>query len=206
MKNIYLKSLLLLTAVLVAGCIHSPIPRLYLLQLEHGDAAVTAEPSRSKGLIILRPVVVAEYLNRPQIIIRKGEREVAHAEFDRWAEPLKVQTHNYLAGMLASALPTYNIKSLAQDNQAKRLFEIGINILTLDGAPETSVRLQASWQIFSATEELRIIAEGKSDLNVVCSEPGIPGMVAATEAVLNQLSQEIAAVITRQSVPDQSAE
>lgn len=204
MKNIYPKSLLLLIVASVVGCMHSPIPRLYLLSPERGDAEITAASSPGKSLIILRPVVMAEYLNRPQIIIRRGEREVAHAEFDRWAEPLKVQAHNYLVEALASALPEYNIKSLARGDRVRPLFEVGITILTLDGAPEESVRLRASWQIFSATEELCIVAEEKSDLNAVCSEPGVPGMVAATEAVLNQLGQEIAAALMQHHTPDQA--
>lgn len=206
MKNIYPKSLLLLIVASVVGCMHSPIPRLYLLSPERGDAEITAASSPGKSLIILRPVVMAEYLNRPQIIIRRGEREVAHAEFDRWAEPLKVQAHNYLVEALASALPEYNIKSLARGEKTKHLFEINITILTLDGAPGESVRLRAGWQIFSMAEDLRSVVDGKSDLNAVCLDPGIPSMVAATEVVLNQLSQEIAAALTQHYAPNQPAQ
>ncbi|MFA7173902.1 MAG: PqiC family protein [Kiritimatiellia bacterium] len=205
MKNIYTKSLLLLIAVSIAGCMHSPIPRLYLLHSKRGDADTAADSSSHKGLIILRPVVMAEYLNRPQIILRKGEREVMHAEFDRWAEPLKTQAHNYLVEALASALPEYNIKSLIRGDKTKHLFEIVVVIHTLDGTPGESVCLRANWQIFSAAEELRSFAEGKSDLSAICSEPGISGMVAATEAVLNQLSREIAIAFAQHHAPDNAA-
>lgn len=198
MKSIFSRSLLLLMAAVLAGCMHShsPTPRLYLLHAERGEANIFAEHHSGKGVIVLRPLVLAEYLNRPQIVLRKGEREVAHAEFDRWAEPLKIQTHNYLAAALANALPEYNIIHSARGAKTRPLFEIGVAILMLDGAPKESVRLRANWQIFSVTEELRIVAEGKSDLSAACPESGIPGMVAATEAVLKQLSQKIANALT----------
>lgn len=204
MKTVYRKALLMLIAASIVGCIHSPIPRLYLLHSEPGRAERVADHGPGKGAILLRPIVMAEYLNRPQIILRKGEREVAHAEFDRWAEPLKTQAHNYLAESLADALPEFNIKSVARGDKTKHLFEVGVTILTLDGAPGESVRLRANWQIFSVADDLRIVVENKSDLSAVCSDPGIPGMVAATEAVLNQLSQEIAIALTRQHASDQS--
>lgn len=202
MKNITFKSLLLLSAASMAGCMSSPIPRLYLLQSKVRESALDPNRGDRQGSILLRSVGMADYLNRPQIIIRKGEREVAHAEFDRWAEPLKIQAHNYLSDALGLALPAYSIKSSGWGEKIKPLFEIGISILLLDGAPEESVRLRANWQIFSVAEEMRIIAEGKSDLSAACSLPGIPGMVAATEAVLEQLSHEIATAFTRQQAPE----
>ncbi len=188
----------ILLCALVSGCRHSPVPRLYLLRPQPLPADGTAEQEAQKPLIVLRPVAIAEYLSRPQIVIRRGEREVAHAEFDRWAEPLTTQAFSYLTDTLAADLQDFKVKPFPWHGAAMPLYEIAISVRALDGTPGDAVRLRADWSIVRPGRTPIIIQEGRSDLQAQCAEPGIPGVVAATAELLDILSQTIAAAVKKQ--------
>ena len=189
----------LLLTTFICGCAHTPEPRLYLLRSETPQAEAVAEQDAQKPLIIMRPLQMAEYLNRPHIVIRKGKWEVAHAEFDRWAEPLETQAAGCLTDALAAELKDLTIKPFPWRGNTAPIFEISISILTLDGIPGDSVRLRAEWGISTSGKDAQIVAEARSDLEEKCTVSGISGVVAATEKILIKLSQTIAASIKNQN-------
>jgi len=196
----YLPQVILLT-LLISGCVHSPTAKLYLLRSEIASTEIIAKPAAEKPLIILRPIQMAEYLNRPQIVIRKGEREVANAEFDRWAEPLATQAEAYCVDALAADCKDFTVRPFPWRGETKPLFEISISIIQLDGIPGDAVRMRADWQILQGGENPHMITGERSDLVVKCSDPGIPGIVAATEELLDKLSQTIATTVNKQHSP-----
>jgi len=188
-----------LATLVICGCAISPAPRLYLLRSEMSPTTHIAKDEDDKPLVLLRPVQMAEYLNRPQIVIRKGEREVANAEFDRWAEPLDSQTLTYLTDTLASGLKDFDVRSFPWRGNIEPTYEIKISIIQLDGTPEDSVRLIANWFICSTGKTRRIIAEERTDIQSKCTEPGMTGVLTATEKVLDNLGANIATVIKKAS-------
>lgn len=84
--------------------------RLFLLT-SIGETAAPAAPAASKeepapadaakGWIGLGPVTVPSYLERPEIVRRASEHELAPARSDRWAEPLDRAVLRVLAQDLA---------------------------------------------------------------------------------------------------------
>jgi uncharacterized lipoprotein YmbA len=81
--------------------------RLFVLT-SIGETAGTAAPAANgapadaaKGWIGLGPVTVPSYLERPEIVRRASEHELAPARSDRWAEPLDRAVPRVLAQDLA---------------------------------------------------------------------------------------------------------
>ena len=178
----------LLITLILMGCATSPTPRFYLLRAENEGATAAVDAP----MVIVRPVEIADYLDRPQIVIRKNSREIAHAQFDRWAEPLDKQINLYLTSSLAGALENFNMQSFFLHEENKAKYEIVVAILTLDGSPEGEVKLDARWKIHSAGENRHTLKDGHIKLSKTCPKPGMPGVVAATEMLLNELSNTIA--------------
>jgi len=90
---------LLLMAVLQA-CAGSKPARFYLLTAEvRGAAAQGVELDQPRQLIAVGPVELPRYLDRPQIVTRKGPNQLELAEFDLWAESLA----DNFAGVLIDA-------------------------------------------------------------------------------------------------------
>lgn len=181
-----------LTALIMAGCAHSPTPRYYLLAPVSADQSASARQDARHPIIVLRPVKIASYLNRPQIVTRQGEREVANSQFDRWAQPLDSQIDNLLANRLVESLQDFSVQPFPWRGERAPLYEIQVSIQYLDGVPDHSVRLKGSLRIFTGGKEQELIADQRCLLQAECETAGIPGVVAATENVIEQLSQMIA--------------
>ena len=95
----HLTVVLLCTAMLLLnGCASTGPTRFYLLSPIGGDHAGGCPDGRTLSLGV-GPIEVPRYLDRPQIMTRTGPNEMALAEFDLWAEPLKEGIPRILAGI-----------------------------------------------------------------------------------------------------------
>ena len=74
---------------LVAGCGTSMSSRFYRMYPTATAGAKTAQAQAAPTYVCIGPVKVAAYLERPQIATRISGDELAYAEYDRWAGPLK---------------------------------------------------------------------------------------------------------------------
>ncbi len=178
-------------ALIIGGCAHSPTPRHYLLTPMSTDQSANKQQDAGQPIIVVRPVKIAGYLNRPQIVTRSGEREVANSQFDRWAEPLDSQIDNLLSDRLVESLKEFSIQPFPWHGERTPAYEIQVSIQYLDGVPDQSVRLKGSWLIFTGGKEKKLIADQRCLLQAECETAGIPGVVAATENLIEQLSQVI---------------
>ncbi len=183
----------LLFALIFCGCATSPTPRLYLLRPELQGPAVQA--ATNVPLVLMRPVEIAEYIDRPQIVIRRSKLEVALSQFDRWAEPLDNQINLYITETLADELKDCRVKAFPCHDQETPLYEVELSILSLDGTPGEKVSLTADWKIRVTGKEPRILKDERISIQATCPEPGIPGVVSATEKLLSDLSDTIATAL-----------
>ncbi len=181
----------LLTSLLLCGCASSPNARLYLLRQDRPQS----RRAESAPLIVVGPLDLAEYLNRPQIVIRESRTEIRQAQFDRWAEPLDKQIQLYLKDSLASTLEDFTVESFPWRGRQSPLYEVSLSIVTLDGTPGGTAELVADWQIRRSGENARVLRSERTTLSVTCPEPGMPGLVAAVEELLAALSDTLAAAL-----------
>lgn len=63
----------------------SPEARFYQLQPVRMEVEDVSFPYDG---VLVDDVETAEYLDRPQMVVRQGEHRLDYLEFDRWAEPL----------------------------------------------------------------------------------------------------------------------
>lgn len=89
------RTLLLALACLAAvACRTAPPARYFLLSPE---AVAVTKPSAASGLTLgIGPIDWPPYLDRPQIVVRRGGTEVELSEQHLWAEPLD---HNFVAAL-----------------------------------------------------------------------------------------------------------
>lgn len=79
-----LRALVPLLLVACAACGSTAPSRFFALNaLEPGS-----ESARGSALVVVEPVRVAEYLERPQLVRRASAVELDVDEYSRWAEPL----------------------------------------------------------------------------------------------------------------------
>lgn len=182
-----------LLLLLAAGCGSTLPSRFYTL------APVAPPPEigqKSRLVIGLGPVVLPEYLNRPDIVTRAGETRMQLAELDRWVEPLEPLLTRVLAENLQRALNARDVVPVPQrrDVQLDRVVEV--DVARFDADERGWVVLDARWRIYGRDGEDLL----KSDRSVAMVQgpppPDYDGIVAAMSRAVARLAQEIAAAIT----------
>ena len=175
----------------LAGCA-SPDPALYTLSVVPGT--VRQVPAR---LIELRQIGLAGYLDRPAIVLSSQGYQLALASNDRWGEPLGRMIGRILVQDLAQRLPTSTVYSDQGAITANPDMIVEIDVLRLDAdadgaavlAAEISVRPEGSHGALAA----RTVR-----LSVPPRSAAIPELVAALSAVVGQLADVVADMLSRQ--------
>lgn len=119
-----------LSLTLSAGCGSTEPSRFYLLSpLPEAEAE---EGVLGEGLsVVIGPVTLPEYLNRPQMVMKGGDSEIRLAEFDRWAEPLRDNFSRVVAENVSVLLSTANV-SIFPKRVGHQDYRIEIAVLRFD--------------------------------------------------------------------------
>lgn len=95
-------TLLALTAWVLVGCSTTSAPTRYF-QLEP-----MTEPSETKSpktqLLVVGPLHLPDYLDRPQLLTRTASVEMSIDDFQRWAEPLELALPRVIAANLSGII------------------------------------------------------------------------------------------------------
>lgn len=143
-----------------AGCsLPQPQPdltRFFLLnEVTHkGDVAeVVGEPPR----IVLRPVIVPEYLRGKIMQVRIADNELRFIDQARWAEPLEAGLTRVLREDLAQRPARVRVVARGGDEHD---FEVAVNLRRCEGVlPAGVARLAARIEIFSTGLDPRLVAQ-----------------------------------------------
>ena len=185
-----------LATLLLAGCIGaaSPQSRYFIVETAHADAAGADAPLSQT--VVVAPVRLPEYLDRPQMIIRRGGGEIQLQEFSRWIEPLDRNLARVIARDLASLLSLDKIPT--PDSTRNPDLEISVEVLAFDAYANGDMTLSAQWLITS-TRERAVIASGIANLEGF-SSPGDYGELAEEMSrMIGVLTAEIANVLRPQA-------
>src|SRR5512144_2406737 len=78
----------LLLALLVAGCAGSPPVNLYTLSAVGLPSTDIRVPPSTPAIVAVGPVILPDYIDRPQIVTRKSVYQLELAAYDQWAAPV----------------------------------------------------------------------------------------------------------------------
>jgi len=141
----------LLAGLLLSGCAgSSAATRFYLLSPPAGGAAraVPAGPAVPQARVVVGPVNVASYLDRPQIVTREGDGvRLGLAEFDRWAEPLAESLPRVLAEDVSRALGGEHVLVFPGVKADDADIRVAVDVTRLDGSLGGTVVLDAWWAL-----------------------------------------------------------
>jgi hypothetical protein len=92
--------------------------------------------------------VVAEYLNRSEIVVNLDNTIYQLADFSKWAEPLSDNLTRVLEENLTNLLQTDSINvSLASESSIPFDYRLEVDVLRLDGNLGDQVTLVAQWAL-----------------------------------------------------------
>ncbi len=186
------KALIALTALLalLAGCGTSMSSRFYRMYPAQTADAKPAQASPAAITVSIGPVEVPAYLQRPQIATRLTGSELAYAEYDRWAGPLKDNISDVLVEDISANLSGDGFAVRLWDMRVTSDYQVEVRVREFEGYPGRSVRLNAAWSVMN-TADRKVLASRRSVIDKDTRGAGYQAYVDAMDGALADLAREI---------------
>ncbi len=175
-----------IVSVLLATSCASPPLSLYTLTPTDVSAA-TVPLGHPRAVIEIRRVVVPDYLDTQDILVRNGNT-LQRSSHGRWASRLSIEVTRYLTGLLAARRPNALITD--QPPVATPNDRIFITISNLDVTSAGLATLQANWTIVPHNPARPIRAQ-RAMFTVNGPVNTDQDVVVLTQAVLTRLANAI---------------
>jgi uncharacterized lipoprotein YmbA len=130
--------------ICLVACASEPPLRTYLLTPPLGSAALTPKTALPTARIVVPRVLIPDYLDTTDILLRDGSNEVTVSATGQWGERLSHGLTRALAADLAARLP-FDEVLLETSSSAQR--QVLINVNALDLWPDGRCAIAASWTI-----------------------------------------------------------
>jgi uncharacterized protein len=182
----------LLVLFLASGCAQTQPTRFYTLSALQPGAG---EASADGPAIGLEPVILPDYLDRPQIVTRAGPNRMMLADFDVWVEPLSGMFTRVLAQNLSVLLETEDVVILPELRDVRFDHHVQATVTQFDIDENGQAVLDALWAVYGR-DGRRLVRQDRSRIMETVAEPGDPAAIAAAMSrALGGLSRDIAEVI-----------
>lgn len=169
---------------MLAACVGSAPERIYALNgTAESGARIVA--SHAVAELQLARVLVPDYLDTTQIMVRAGPHELHSSRTGRWAERLSLGiTHGLLIDLARELTPDAVTLSQPAESSAPLL---EVEVESLDVLADGHCVLLASWTLSSA-DRRKVLTDGHSDLTTTA----IPVKHFDDVAVVNGMAEAIA--------------
>jgi uncharacterized lipoprotein YmbA len=145
--------------------------------------------------IAVGPVILPEYLDRPQIVMRAEGTSVKLADFHHWAEPLKDSLLRILAMNLAVLLSTDRIETFPWKGNGQPEYRVSVELQRFEGDEAGTVTLQARWTVTDEKEKASSVIRQSYISKTVEREEDFGALVSVMNEAYADLCREIASVI-----------
>ena len=184
----------------LAGCLGGPSAptNFYMLSpLSPSQAGTSPATAEARIRIGLETVVVAQYLDRSEIVVNLDNTAYQLAEFDQWAEPLSDNLTRVLAENLTNLLHDDSIDVfLAAESSIPLDYRLEVDVLRLDGNLGDRVTLIAQWALLEAEEDdLKLMR--RSEYQEPAADKTYKALVLAQSRTVEKLCRDIAAAVKK---------
>jgi uncharacterized protein len=178
--------------LIATSCSESPPTQFYTLSGMQLPPGGLNAPRTAVGV---GPVILPDYLDRPQIVTRASGNRVVLASFHSWVEPVDSMFTRILVGNLSSLLATDNVVTVPQRRPLPLDYQVEVDVDRFDADQNGRAVLDARWRVFGKDGD-SLIGEGRSTIVETAAEPGsYEAIVAAMSNALARMSSTIAGTI-----------
>jgi uncharacterized lipoprotein YmbA len=140
------------------------------------------------------PVDFPKFLDRPQIVTRKGQNRLEMSEFNRWAGSFPGDFSRVLAKNIATLLPSNRVEVYPWADTFSPVYQVKLEVGQFDGKLGDRVLLNVTWSVVDKENELVV---KNSLIEEPVSSEDYDGLVEAKSNALGTLSQAIVEEIRR---------
>lgn len=175
---------LLASVVLLAACSNGS-KSFYVL------TADGPTPSGGGIGIGVGPVTLAEYIDRPNLVMAESANQLAVAENHRWAGDLAASVTRVTAANLGRQFNTGNVRSYPWQSDDGIRYQITLDIRQFHGGADGYAVIEAGWRAYLLPD--RKIKASRTFVDRESLEAdGYQALVAAQSRLLSRLAEDIA--------------
>jgi uncharacterized protein len=170
--------------LLLAGC--GVGTRSFYVLTSDGPA-----PSGDGVGIGVGPVSLAEYIDRPNIVIAEAPNQLGVAENHRWSGDLSEGIARVTATNLGRRMNTGNVQTYPWRNDGEISYQVTLDIRQLHGGDDGYAVIEAGWRAYSLPDR-RLKASRTFVDREALEADGYQPLVAAQSRLLARLADDIA--------------
>lgn len=174
-------------ALLIASC-GNPYPEFYTLSPEGSS------PEGGGVGIGVGTIVLADYVDRQNLVIRTGPNKMEISEFDLWSGDLDNSIARVLSINIGRRLGTGNVRTYPWQRDSEIDYQIAIDIREFIAGEDGFAHIEASWRIY-ALPGRNLSKSGTFIAKDPIATEDFEAVVAAQSRLLGKLSEEIANAI-----------
>ena len=180
-----IQRLLLLTGLFLLASCASGSKSFYVL------TADGPTPSGSGIGLGVGPVTLAEYIDRPNLVLAESPNQLSVAEDHRWAGDLASSITRVTAANLGRQLKTGNVRSYPWQGDDGIQYQITLDIRQLHGGSDGYAVIEAGWRAYSLPDRKLVASRTFTDREAL-EKDGYQPLVAAESRLLSRLADDIA--------------
>lgn len=173
-----------LAALLIAGCGNNS--KTYYMLTADGPV-----PSGGGTGIGVGPVTLAEYIDRPNLVIAQSANQLGVSENNRWAGDLSASITRVTAANLGRRLNTGNVRTYPWQGDEGISYQVTIDIRQLHGGDDGFAVIEAGWRAYSLPDRKLKASRTFTDREALETD-GYQPLVAAESRLMSRLAEDIA--------------
>lgn len=178
------RSLAFLAVLLLASC--GTGSKSYFVLTADGPV-----PSGSGIGIGVGPVTLAEYIDRPNLVIAQAANQLGVSENNRWAGDLAASITRVTAANLGRRLHTGNVRTYPWQGDDGISYQITLDIRQLHGGEDGYAVIEAGWRAYSLPDRTLKASRTFTDREPLEAD-GYQPLVAAQSKLMSRLADDIA--------------
>lgn len=178
------RAFLLISIVVLNSCAGGS--KTYYMLTADGPA-----PSGSGVGIGVGPVSLAEYVDRPNLVVQENENQLGVAEDHRWAGELSESISRVTATNLGRRFRTGNVRTYPWSNDGDVRYQVVLDIRQFHAAADGHAVIEAGWRAYSLPDRRLVASKTFVDREPLGSS-GYQPLVAAQSRLLSRLADDIA--------------
>jgi len=173
----------------LSACSVSPKSNIYLLKaIEPVQAKLVAQKPIS---IYLQSVNFPDYLDRPQMVLRKDSMTLDVEQFQRWGEPLNISFERVFRGNLERRLAPAKVLSKKIFSAMAFDYQLAIDVSRFDTDAQQQAILQLNWVILNSSGD-KILFSSQEVIIVPMKADNFQARVEAQSVAVAILADKVA--------------
>jgi uncharacterized lipoprotein YmbA len=168
--------------------------RFFILSARSGTDGVKVTRDGQPEILGLGPVRLPGYLDRQEVVTRKGENRFMISEHDRWAEPLEENFTRVLAQNLAGQLGANRIVLYPWTTYGRPPRFVTLEVLRFESDDDRHAHLAGQWSVIDSGNKTPLVMK-VSRLTRQTKDGSTEASVAALSELVGDLSREIAGTL-----------